>query len=220
MKTYRLVALLAVAALGLAGCGGSKPFCDRQKESFDSVLGTMSDCPSAKSMMEANRPDDSKCEANYADCSAADKEILDATVTCLSGLPTCTKDTEATTWASKAIVCQSKANSLSTACAKISRPSFCKVQKATLDLTLQKVANCPTMKSGMEAGRPPDGKCDTVYPSCTEADQVVLDDMVRCLSALPVCTPETETGTWATGAIACQNKANLLSESCAPITQP
>lgn len=213
------VSVLAVAALGLVACGGSKPFCDRQKEAFDSVLETMDDCPTAKSMMDANRPDDSKCATNLEDCSASDKQILDDSVACLSALPKCTKDTEATTWAAKAMECQTKANSLSTACSKIMKPPFCKVQKATMDLTAQKVASCPTMKAGMEAGRPPDGKCDQVLPSCTDADQAVLDDMVNCLYVLPVCTPETENA-WADSAITCQSKANSLSDPCKPITQP
>jgi hypothetical protein len=141
MKPLRLFTSLAAAAAALspAGCG-SKPFCDRQKETFDSVLETMDQCPSAKEMMDANRPDDGKCAASYEDCSGSDKQILDESVACLAALPTCTRDTEATTWAQKAFLCQTKTLSLSAACARIMKPPFCKAQKASLDLTLKKVA--------------------------------------------------------------------------------
>ncbi|MGC4121850.1 MAG: hypothetical protein QM765_46180 [Myxococcales bacterium] len=220
MKNLSALVPTVAALLALSACGGSKPFCDRQKEAFDTALGTMGDCSMSKAMMEANRPDDTKCEANYADCSASDKAVLDDSIACLSELPKCTKDTEATTWASAALKCRNKSSSLPTACLKITWPPFCKVQATALTATLGKVTDCDTMKSAMEAGMPPAGKCDTVYPKCTAADQAVLDDMIRCLTALPVCTPETESDTWAPAAMACQDKANSLTSECMPITQP
>ena len=98
--------------------------------------------------------------------------------------------------------------------------SFCETQKETFDTALTKVANCPTMKAGMSAGRPADSTCEAAYKNCSSADKLILDDMVACLDKLPTCTADTELDTWAPAAMACQNKASSLSVECVGITKP
>lgn len=120
MKNLPIVALVAFAAFSLAGC--SKSFCDSQKDSYDSALKKVTDCATMKAAMESSRPSDANCEATYAKCTEADKTVLDDMVACLEALPTCTKDTELTTWAAAALACQTKANSLSSGCIAIMNP--------------------------------------------------------------------------------------------------
>ena len=98
--------------------------------------------------------------------------------------------------------------------------SFCDRQVDAFDGALVKVANCTTMKAGMEAGRPAQSKCETAYAKCSDADKAVLDDTLACLDALPTCTAENELTTWAASALACQGKANSLSAACVDISKP
>jgi hypothetical protein len=121
MKAFTMLALSALAAASLAGCGG-KTFCEKQKDAFDGALVKVADCPTMKLAMETARPSLATCETYYAKCSDADKTILDDTVACLEALPACTAATELTSWAASALACQNKANSLSAACVDISKP--------------------------------------------------------------------------------------------------
>jgi hypothetical protein len=98
---------LAVLCLALAACGGTT-FCQSQKTAVDDISkNKLTDCPTTKGFYDAVKdqmPSGQACEDIYAKCTAADKTVLDTSLTCIKALPACTAAAEGD-WTTKASAC-------------------------------------------------------------------------------------------------------------------
>jgi hypothetical protein len=87
----------AVAAVVLAACGSDNPassnasLCDKATSLAPGIQAKLSQCTTLSGAF--NVPTGTSCATELANCTQADRDILNRSLDCVNGLPTCTTAT-------------------------------------------------------------------------------------------------------------------------------